>query len=352
MVWRTFQVGLLSLACALACRPGDDNDTDVTTSGGASSSGAAAGAGGDPGAGGAGADGSGGVAGSGAGGAGADHGAGGSGAEGTGAGGTAGTGDGGSGGAGADGSGGSDPDLPGDATAFCATYATRICEVYQPCNCPPADTNVCVATWQTRCQVFAEGEVAAGRSFVEESGQRCLERVALHVQDCAIVDPTELLPEPWNCELFRGSVPLGGECLVNEDCAEPEQGEALCELSGGGGTCIQTRTAGVGDECDRNSFGALCERGLFCDSTTGTCAEPAALGEACAFQGDDGKASCAGGNFCSPSSGECTAPAGVDESCEPYFIRNTCEPGLACDALVGVCAPAAVVDTARCDLDD
>ena len=337
MVRRTFQVGLLSLACALACRPSDDNDTDVTTSGGASSSGAAAGAGGDPGAGGAGADGSGGVAGSGAGGAGADHGAGGSGGDGTGGDGTGGD--------------GTDPDLPDDTTAFCATYAARICEVYHPCGCPTAEMNVCVATWQTRCQVFAEGEVEAGRRFVEENGRRCLERVALHVQDCAIVDPTELLPEPWNCELFRGSVPLGGECLVNEDCAEPEQGEALCELSGGGGTCIQTRTAGVGDECDPNSFGALCERGLFCDSTTGTCAEPAALGEACAFQGDDGKASCADGNFCSPSTAECTAPAGLDQSCETYFIRNTCEPGLACDPLVGVCAPAAVVDTARCDLD-
>lgn len=162
--------------------------------------------------------------------------------------------------------------------------------------------------------------------------RRCLDQVTT---DCAILPD---VPNNPCDEIFKGQVAVGGDCLLDDECA----GGGACEIPSCPsaccpGTCASTKQAPVplGGSC--GASGADCVSGAAC--LDGICAPPRAVGAAC--QG---------------AWRECAAPAvclaipGGTETCTilPTSRGAPCEPGAnygcgrvdeRCDAASRTCVP-------------
>jgi len=104
--------------------------------------------------------------------------------------------------------------------------------------------------------------------------RRCLDQVTT---DCAILPD---VPNNPCDEIFKGQVAVGGDCLLDDECA----GGGACEIPSCPsaccpGTCASTKQAPVplGGSC--GASGADCVSGAAC--LDGICAPPRAVGAAC-----------------------------------------------------------------------
>lgn len=137
-----------------------------------------------------------------------------------------------------------------------------------------------------------------------------------------------------------GTVPLGGECEFDEDCA----GHAFCASNGAcPGTCSALATAG--EACDEDEH---CASALVCSEETGRCVEPGGEGDVCA----GGEPECAPGLVCAGADEN----AGTPGACEPYSsflsgalgdecsLEQLCQGELVCvvrvalDGITGTCS--------------
>ena len=158
-------------------------------------------------------------------------------------------------------------------------------------------------------------------------------------------------------EAFRGHVPVGGACGVDEQCAPPTQcdrstsGGAVC-----GGTCVvppapQPTGASCGDTgaivlstyppCDDSSYCAHTAAGNVCTAL------PTKAGEACGFT------TCAAGLTCVPRNGnpECATLASPGAPCDTALVPACDDPTTYCDSTSKICLPRVPVG-APCSVFD
>jgi hypothetical protein len=144
---------------------------------------------------------------------------------------------------------------------------------------------------------------------------------------------------PASCELLIvGTVPLGEDCALDEECA----GDAYCDrltTSTCPGTCSELLAE---DTTCTNDDDDQCEDGLVCFNATETCVPLGATGDDCGA----GLPACTPGLVCTgPAATATCAPFAtvhtgqVGESCNPE--GELCEAGLVCESVdedSGMCA--------------
>lgn len=188
---------------------------------------------------------------------------------------------------------------------------------------------VCTTEWENRIR---QGGYDAIIEAVEE-GRTEYEgaKAAACVDAWRKTDCSELHVEPDVCrEVFRGAVPRGGECTIDQECS----GDSICSFADAcPGTCVARLAAG--EVCDGSD--ERCAEGLVCSEATNRCAQPGRAGDPC---GAGVEAQCAGTLQCAGerpvmgTPGVCTAPEDVfavpeGESCD-LDAGRLCQLGLAC----------------------
>lgn len=145
------------------------------------------------------------------------------------------------------------------------------------------------------------------------------------------VECVELHLDPEACStVFTGSVPRGGECVIDQEC----EGDSICSFDDSCPGACTSRLA-AGEVCDGNDD--RCAEGLVCSEATDRCARPGAEGDPC---GGGVEAQCAGALYCqgeddaTDTPGECVPQeevfAGAEgESCS-FDDGALCGPGLSC----------------------
>lgn len=179
------------------------------------------------------------------------------------------------GGAGASGGSGGSGVALGDVPG---KLAKAYCDLYSKCygalvefSTPGED---CVTYTQKTIEDGGFNEltssVNAGRvQYQADQMQACLDAIAN--QSCDSLLQRSI---PACLAALTGTVPVGGNCDIDNDCKGPGvfcQANSACP-----GKC--TKLLSAGQNCTRD---AQCQSGLNCDSTTGKCVKPAALGAAC-----------------------------------------------------------------------
>jgi hypothetical protein len=214
-------------------------------------------------------------------------------------------------------------------------YAEAACAAYQACYGSVFNLFLngmdCVQLMSQRFEngtfALVDGKIAEGTVVYDGSkAQACLD--AVRQLDCtALMDR-----DPPACLVaLDGTIPLGGDCDLNEECA----GSARCQSSSGTcpGKCVPLLSAGQACTADGD-----CNDGLLCSAETKLCVKPAVAGEACEY----GSPPCATGLLClgkddtlhTPGSCQSATAAlkGADgDTCDPT-AGNLCQTGVSCVA--------------------
>jgi hypothetical protein len=216
-----------------------------------------------------------------------------------------------------------------------AKYAAAACEAYQTCfgsifslYLNGAD---CAQLMAKRLEngTFAliEGKIAQGTvSYDGTKAQACLD--AIRQLDCAGLMDRD---QPACLAALDGSVALGGECDISEECA----GSALCQSSSATcpGKCVTLLSAGQSCSADSD-----CGDGLQCSKDTKLCVRPSAAGESCEY----GSPPCGPGLLCLGKDDEQHTPGtcrvavdalsgAVGDACDPKQ-GTLCQSGASCVA--------------------
>ncbi len=215
-----------------------------------------------------------------------------------------------------------------------ALYADVLCGMFEECadallqifpefldDCNENFTNELTDEGIARIQAAID---AGTVTYHGENAQTCLD--ALEAAGCDLL--TERFPP--ECEdLFEGTVPLGEDCNVDEECSDAE---AFCLVEAScPGTCAAL--LGEGETCSDNSN---CESGLVCDESITECAVPGGEGDACGAGDPECELGllCFGENEEAGTGGTCTTADDlfteqVDGTCN---IQDgpMCEIGLSC----------------------
>ena len=147
---------------------------------------------------------------------------------------------------------------------------------------------------------------------------------------------------PASCELLLlGTVELGGQCAIDQECA----GDAFCSLDD---SCPGSCTALLAEDAAcSNGDDDQCEDGLVCAAATDSCTALGANGDECGA----GIPPCAPGLLCFDDGGgaQCTTVAvlyfrQLDETCLPG--DGTCDPGVSACGDVELCEPGLVCESA------
>jgi hypothetical protein len=214
-----------------------------------------------------------------------------------------------------------------------AKYAEAACAAYQACYGSIFALYLngvdCVQLMTQRLEngtfSLLDGKIAEGTVVYDASkAAACL--TAISQLDCAALMNRD---QPECLAALDGTVPLGGDCDLNEEC----KGSALCQSSSGTcpGQCVSLLSAGQACTADAN-----CSNGLLCSSETKLCVKPAATGEACEY----GSPPCGTGLLCLGKDdtlhipGTCqsaiTALKGAEgDVCDPT-AGNLCKTGVSC----------------------
>lgn len=160
--------------------------------------------------------------------------------------------------------------------------------------------------------------------------------------------------------VFMGTLPLGGACLSNAECASARCDTSACDVDAAccRGTCIEARpTIPVGGKCAVAD--ATCAKGSYCDYVTPSADSVCKLieskpeGQAC-----DGARACAAGLFCNDETKVCARFPKRGEACVPDqyncpYASDYCDEGtLVCTPKKAVGQPCQgfldCVNTAEC----
>jgi hypothetical protein len=220
------------------------------------------------------------------------------------------------------------------------------------------DVDTCLAATRSPLTPQMSADLASGRvSYDAAAGQRlvtmidgrsCLES-DLGPNGSAVLGELEA-----TAAAFRGTVPPGGACFVDGECASGN-----CDAPGvegcPQGKCVAPPTAPAvpsGGACTPNA--SVCATGTVCgmvDPTTlmGTCAAPATAGQHCddSYYLDGG---CAPGLECVGNNGVgtqfCQAHPASGASCDPSSFVECDEYSDTCDPATHTCQPQLPVGTA------
>lgn len=190
----------------------------------------------------------------------------------------------------------------GNVPASCADMATRACE--RLASCEPfrfgndyGDAEACHSMLAGICDHFAEAERPLDMAA-------CL--AAMDAPHCAAIAAYAGLPVV--CRLPPGAAAGGVECGSDGDCRS-----LACSKKGACGEC--TERGAVGAACSKADE---CDIGLVCN--LGSCAAPAAPGDACDLMNDN---RCPAGTFCVDE--VCKSNGAAGDACG---LLQTCNAGL------------------------
>ncbi|HEX6278108.1 MAG TPA: hypothetical protein VFZ53_33920 [Polyangiaceae bacterium] len=214
-----------------------------------------------------------------------------------------------------------------------AEFARAQCELVERCYGPLYHVFFVFEDCETRTEAaFRDGGFAALEAAIDaktvkydaEKAARCLDELA--TRDCSEVNQRTLDA----CEdALAGTIPLGGECNLDEEC----EGARICEVAAQcPGTCVERYAAG--QACTENDE---CADGLVCSEATNRCVTPAGDGQACGGGIEpqcDGGLLCAGEDENQGRTGTChpedqIEEHGIGEACSPS-VGDLCEAGLSC----------------------
>lgn len=239
------------------------------------------------------------------------------------------------------------PDAAGSIplTELPPQLARSLCLAFETCYGPLFDLFLngtdCVSITEQRIRngtfPLLAGGIDQGKLVYDGTkAQACLDSVA--ARSCAQMVQRD---SPECLAALDGTVPLGGSCVLDEECV----GKALCKSTSGAcpGQCAPLLVAG--QACTKDGD---CQDGLVCSPETKLCVLPAGEGQACEY----GAPPCGPGLLClgkdddQQASGTCITPAtalaGVEGGpCEPTQ-GQLCQSGLACVALDISLLPATI----------
>lgn len=213
--------------------------------------------------------------------------------------------------------------------------AEVMCGAYEKCYGPVFDLFLngadCVAITEQRIRngtfPMLQGQIDQGQMVYDGTkAQACLDSVAS--RSCAQM----LERDSPECQAaLDGTVPLGGACILDEDC----QGKALCKSASGScpGQCAPLLVAGQACVEDGD-----CQDGLMCSKETTLCVLPAGEAQPCEY----GAPPCGPGLLClgkdddQQTAGTCrsaaSALAGLEGGPCDATLGQLCQPGLSCVA--------------------
>jgi hypothetical protein len=255
-------------------------------------------------------------------------------------------------------------------------YADVICDTVGPC-CRSAgiayDSNTCKSAAKALFQGFVQMSNTPGTTYDAAAAGRCKAAVQTALQSCTNFD--DGTTGVACAYIFVGSVPLGGACQQDSDCADhggcgldpnsPDGTSMVCVAALGeqahaqagaacNGDCIQSTdgdiectsggiagggSAGGGSGGGGSATPGICyaSDGLFCGTQTQVCTPFAKIGEACEDQG------CVAGAFC--DLGKCTAQL---DSGPCTSSSGACSAKSFCDDASQQCVPR-LADGASCE---
>ncbi len=156
---------------------------------------------------------------------------------------------------------------------FATSYPRSACEAAELCGCAEytyASRSECERALTSELDSFKAEPEASGLSYNANCAQEVLRW--LQTAEC---QPDALLTR-LDCDLFRGSVPKGGECVSTEGCTP----ELFCQPTGHDAsdkrTCRPLYEGSPGAPC---SHGDHCADGLYCIAQI--CDAQGARGESC-----------------------------------------------------------------------
>ena len=234
---------------------------------------------------------------------------------------------------------------------FSTQFGSAYCDSIAPC-CVAASLPYDSATCKQTATAFLQGYVTnnSGKTYDAAAAGRCLDAVEEALHNCRnLEDQTTGVA---CAQIFIGSVPVGGACKDDTDCANDGSCGFDPNNAGGDLVCLaQARTTthakvGAGcngdcvssdgvTECSGSAVGSsgvagICyaSDGLYCSPQTQVCASLAQVGTACEFGG------CVTGAFC--DAGTCAAQRDSG-SCSDG--PEACSANSFCDITSGQCAP-------------
>lgn len=205
-----------------------------------------------------------------------------------------------------------------------AKYAEAACAAFQACYGSIFELYLnhvdCKQLMTERLEngTFAllDDKIAQGTVLYDASeAQACLDTI--RQLDCtALMDRDQ----PACLAALDGTVPLGGDCELNEEC----KGSALCQSSTGTcpGKCVALLNAGQACSAD-----ADCSDGLVCSQETKLCVKPAITGERCEY----GSPPCGTGLLCLGKDDTLHTPG----TCQSAIAALKSADGDACDPTAG-----------------
>ncbi len=157
-----------------------------------------------------------------------------------------------------------------DVNAFCESKATQECQVAESCNAP--STAACISLRQTVCITDANAAMKSGtRAYSQPAAGACISAVqsAYSNAPSEITFATLQQVDQTCAQVFPGTVPDGGSCKTDFDCANQE----VCSpVEPGSSTmvCATAVSVNKGDPCA--NVGDVCEPGTFCTGVPAKCA--------------------------------------------------------------------------------
>jgi hypothetical protein len=233
---------------------------------------------------------------------------------------------------------------------FPVQAADELCTAFAACCAASGyvnDEGACAVHYGQGLQTAAADATSKGYSYDGAAAASCYAGLAKQLNACAATYSARGLDAAFApcLRIFHGSIALGGDCSVSNDCASPADGSnVVCvSFSSGGGpyVCALSGTGVAGDPCgDAIGSSLTCAPGFYCKYTTSlTCAAVGGNGASCdpTLRSSD----CAEGFYCGPSH-VCAKPSAVGAACDPTLSRS-CGSTNACDATTKVCvAPGAL----------
>jgi hypothetical protein len=241
------------------------------------------------------------------------------------------------------------------------------CDVLVICGAVP-DRATCLASLRVDSARFAtlKTDVAAGTvAYDGQAAGACID-IFKNTTSCkqTVMGDIQQRFDATCGKVFTGSLPAGGACFFDEECAN----RGLCRnqtCSSNGccaGTCLARPTPiPLGGDCSNPLADQYCIEGTVCAANAaggGTCKAPLAAGAPCGpYDRCALPYHCGGSVDPVTNEGTCTAPPARGQVCamgeECDDGRDYCDPNYVCTsriALGGACsAPEACVDYATCE---
>lgn len=226
-----------------------------------------------------------------------------------------------------------------EVSEYCTAYAQAICQIENTSCCAEpqmcsSDVSTCETYQTSTCNQTAATATASGTlQYNSGNVKPCIDAVnAAYSGSPATISEAVLANISQLCaSVFVGSVPTGGACTIDQDCAT--SGQICASAPGQTAKCSTATPRSQGNEC--LDTGDQCQDS-YCDSVQGsssygTCVPPQTFGQPCSAT-----ELCDGADYCDSTTGTCQALAGNGAPCT---ISANCAAGLFCDTFVNGGAP-------------